>query len=446
MVLLAAIGLQPLQRRPVRFGILGDVYPLQPDKPQSSVTLRVLCDSVVKSRHRHPGASGLSLGDAHNFGRRVTRRDEWVEKPRTTVWEELFLGAESPLLQLLDNLAVEQLGTPAFSFLPRLQFKPSETPTSRLVESVHLQPFADSKSERVLQLAEIAGRFAALFSWFGVADLHWENLVLGQDHHGEIVFAPLDVEMVLDEFTLPTQTKFLPESDPDIVDICRHSCGARRLLPFIGKPVNGKLTVAMAAAYYHAFRFLNRNAQNISRVISSLPTLQTAPIRVLLRGTDEYVFSGKKDVWPPLLEAEKLQLARGDIPYFFRLIGKKGIFYYTHPDLTEYSCLPTKGDVPQLAPLLSLAKNLNAPSRKSLLEEGIFAILGAFDNPDLTGPFEYEKLSVLFKRKHLTVTLPSGEELTSRRDLRPFVGSVYLPCSCGEVHSPFVPAVTTCNG
>ncbi len=26
-----------------------------------------------------------------------------------------------------------------------------------------------------------------------------------------------------------------------------------------------------------------------------------------------------------------------------------------------------------------------------------------------------------------------------------FVGSVYLPCRCGEVRSVFVPAVTTCE-
>lgn len=390
--------------------------------------------------------NNASLGDSHNFGRRVARRGEWVEKPRTTAWEELFLGTSSPLLDLLDKASAQQLGVGAFSFLPRLRFEASETPATRLVESVHLLPFADSSADRTLKLAEIAGRFAALFSWFGVADLHWENLVVGQTPGGEIVFAPLDIEMVLDEFTLPTQTKLLPESDPDIVDVCRHACGARRLLPFLGKPVSGHLTVAMVSAYYHTFRFLNRNAQDIARIVSNLPSLYTTPIRVLLRGTDEYVLSDRRELWPPLLEAEKIQLARGDIPYFFRLIGKKGIFYYTRSDLTQYDCLPTKGDVPQLSPLLSLAKNLNAPSRKSLLEEGIFAIVGAFDNPDLDGRFEHEKVALLFRRKHLTITLPSGEELTSRRNLRPFVGSVYLSCSCGEVRSPFVPPVTTCSG
>ena len=39
----------------------------------------------------------------------------------------------------------------------------------------------------------------------------------------------------------------------------------------------------------------------------------------------------------------------------------------------------------------------------------------------------------------------ADEELESRRDLSAFVGSVYLPCRCGEVHSVFVPAVTVCE-
>jgi hypothetical protein len=43
------------------------------------------------------------------------------------------------------------------------------------------------------------------------------------------------------------------------------------------------------------------------------------------------------------------------------------------------------------------------------------------------------------------VELPEGEELHSRRNLSAFVGSVYLPCRCGEVRSVFVPAVTTCE-
>ncbi len=39
-------------------------------------------------------------------------------------------------------------------------------------------------------------------------------------------------------------------------------------------------------------------------------------------------------LWPPLLDAEAEQLARGDIPYFFRLYGRRGIFYYQNRALT----------------------------------------------------------------------------------------------------------------
>ena len=50
-----------------------------------------------------------------------------------------------------------------------------------------------------------------------------------------------------------------------------------------------------------------------------------------------------------------------------------------------------------------------------------------------------------FKARTLVVKLASGDELQSRRNLSAFVGSVYLPCHCGEVRSVFVPAVTVCE-
>jgi hypothetical protein len=80
-----------------------------------------------------------------------------------------------------------------------------------------------------------------------------------------------------------------------------------------------------------------------------------------------------------------------------------------------------------------------------LREGGLFALLGAFDHPSLSGTVESEKLSVKFSAQSLVVRLETGEELRSRRNLRAIVGSVYLPCRCGEVRSVFVPPVTRCK-
>jgi len=291
----------------------------------------------------------------------------------------------------------------------------------------------------------VVGRATALFAWLGLADLHWENLALGQDARGRLVFAPLDVEIVFDDLALPTATKLLPEADEEYGAVNRHACGVRRVLPFLGKPVDVTDLVAMVDAYLGMLALLERHGSRIAEVLTNVPGLREAPIRVLLRGTGDYVRARSQPVWPPLLDAEAEQLARGDIPYFFRLYGRPGIHYFVEPTLERLGRLPMKGDVPQLEPLLRLAKGLRSPSRASLREEGLFAILGAFDHPSFTGTHGHGALSVTFSARRLTLALPSGDELVGKRDLRAYVESVYLPCACGEVASPLVPAVTVCK-
>src|SRR6187455_1144381 len=92
-----------------------------------------------------------ALGDSHNFGRRVTLRGQRVVKPRSLLWEWLVLARESPLRRLLDEAGGE-------------------------VEQLRLAPLPRLSTARRRELAGIVGRALALFSWLGVADLHWENL------------------------------------------------------------------------------------------------------------------------------------------------------------------------------------------------------------------------------------------------------------------------------
>jgi hypothetical protein len=393
-------------------------------------------------------SSRAHLGDSHNFGRRVSVRAGRVAKPRTLVWERLLLSAESPLRRLLDEVAARDgLGRGAFGFLPRLKFFPSRSGHGGEVERVELAPLPalSSDGNRRRELARIVGRSLALWGWLGVSDLHWENLVLGVDEPGRVVFAPLDIEMILSDLTLPTETQLLPDTDPEYAAIYRHACGVRRVLPFLGKPVDVGDLLAMAGAYRSSLAFLDRHARAIADVLARLPELREAPIRVSLRGTDEYVRARSEPVWPPLLDAESEQLARGDIPYFFRLYGQPGIRYYGDRALKQIKRLPLEGDVPRLDRLLSLSRGLRSPSRKKLREEGLFTLLGAFDHASFAGRHGDDELEVTFGSRSLVVKLPSGEELRSRRKLSAFVGSVYLPCRCGEVRSVFVPPVTTCE-
>ena len=386
------------------------------------------------------------LGDSHNFGRRVTLRAGRVSKPRTLLWEWLVLAPDSPLRRALSDASRDhRLGPEAFEFLPSLRFFRSRSRAGGEVEQLQLSPLPRLGAGKRRELAQIVGRSLALFSWLGVADLHWENLVLGLDGHGQMVFGPLDIEMILADLSLPVETKLVPDADPEYAEVCRHAAGVRRVLPYLGKPIAVDDLLAMASDYLATLALLDRHAPAIAKVFTKLVGLKEAPIRVCLRGTDEYVRARSVPPWPPLLEQEQVQLARGDIPYFFRLYGRRGIHYYGNRALTELRHLPLHGDVPQLDPLLSLARGLRAPSRRKLARDGLFTLLGAFDDASFTGTHSSDELSVKFSPRRLVVTLADGEELHSLRDLSPFVGSVYLPCQCGEVRSVFVPPVTVCK-
>jgi hypothetical protein len=386
------------------------------------------------------------LGDSHNFGRRVEVCGERVAKPRTLLWEWLVLSADSPLRGFLEQASArDALGRDAFGFLPTLKFYSARRGLGGEVERVALTPLpAPSRLDKGA-LAAIVGRSLAFFSWLGVADLHWENLVLGLDARGKIIFGPLDVEMILADLSLPTETKLLPDAEPEYAAICQHACGVRRALPFLGKPVDPAHLLSMAAAYRGTLAFLERHTGSVAEIFTSLPGLKETPIRVCLRGTADYVRAQSEPLWPPLLEAEREQLERGDIPYFFRLYGRAGIHYYGDRSLKKLKRIPLTGDVPQLDPILKLSNRLRSPKRRKLREDGLFSVLGAFDHPSLAGAYQSDELEVRFGQRSLAVKMPDGQEFRSPRNLSAFVSSVYLPCLCGEVRSVFVPQVTVCK-
>lgn len=368
-----------------------------------------------------------------------------MEKPRNLLWEWLLLARDSPLRRLLDDAGRGgALGPEPFAFLPSLRFY-DRRKRSGAVERLQLAPLGRLTPTKRRELAGVVGRALALFSWLGLADLHWENLALGRDTRGQIVFGPLDVEMILAELALPTETKLLPDADPEYAEVCRHACGVRRALAYLGKPLIGPDLLALAVAYRETLDLLDRQAPAISRLLTKLPGLRDAPIRVCLRGTDEYIRSPAEPPWPPLLDAEVEQLERGDIPYFFRLYGRPGIHYYVNRALTRTARLPLRGDVPQLEPLLSLSRRLRSPSRARLREQGSLAVVAAFDHPSLTGRYVQGEAELTLSARGIALKWAGGEELAAPRDLSAVVGSVYSSCRCGEVKSVLVPALTRCS-
>ena len=88
-----------------------------------------------------------------------------------------------------------------------------------------------------------------------------------------------------------------------------------------------------------------------------------------------------------------------------------------------------------------LAEELGPPARFMDIAGSVFG----FDDPSFTGRHVSDELEVKFGARKLSLKLKSGEELSSKRNLSAFVGSVYLPCRCGEVRAVFAPAVTRCE-
>jgi hypothetical protein len=284
-------------------------------------------------------------------------------------------------------------------------------------------------------LAVVTGRLVALASWLGFADLHWENLALGRDAAGRLVFGPLDLELILDDLELPTDTKLIPDASEDVAAECRHAAGLRRVLPYLGKPIRPAALALLVGTYRQTLDLLEEHADALAAAIATERDLEDAPIRVCLRGTAAYVQARTMPVWPPLLDAEAEQLARGDIPYFFRRLGKPGIRYFTSDDLASERTLPLRGDVPKLEPLLSPERGLRSKRRQTLRDEGSLAVVGALDHTGLDGAHEAEGVRLEFDASTIVVAFADGAQLVAPRDLRSYVESLYLPCRCGEVRS-----------
>ncbi len=76
--------------------------------------------------------------------------------------------------------------------------------------------------------------------------------------------------------------------------------------------------------------FFILNLDTIKAILDrSLEQFKKQPLRVFFRGTREYAedLSGKNKI-SDLFNAEKIQLSRGDIPYFFMFLGEKTIYKY----------------------------------------------------------------------------------------------------------------------
>ncbi len=285
--------------------------------------------------------------DFHNFGQSVQRAYRssgyYFRKPRPVFWEWLFFAKNSPLSPFFSfhSSGYESPGNTFFN----LDIENESCPIgfSKEVVSDFTGPFQDS---HYYSLGALLGYTYAL----GIRDLHKAN-VITMKHHIQIV----DVEVVFASLLLPNETLLLPFKEIGV-----ESCGAQGLL---NDGVSTERLALILAGYFDVFESLFRNRERIIDVFDDLDTtIRTIPIRHILRDTFRYRASDRDSFDPPLLSAENRQLDRGDIPYFFKLLGQPEVFEYVDRN-------GAIANVELQEPFLRGAAR-EAISPKSLLEQG----------------------------------------------------------------------------
>ena len=108
----------------------------------------------------------MKLGDTHNFGKFVqTYGENWVLKPRTTEWEQLFFSKRSWLRKLITDICLKNNISNPFSVIPALEFRTINQ--QNLVEKFdnQLNTDAEINTENVSSMASVLALSSTSFIW-----------------------------------------------------------------------------------------------------------------------------------------------------------------------------------------------------------------------------------------------------------------------------------------
>lgn len=254
------------------------------------------------------------FGDKHNFGSFVTVEEEWVIKPRTLFWEFLFLSEDSLLRSRLNSLFIKHLSYSLFDLFIPLAFK-DLTKTSGKVQ------FIKMNGDEIGNLTDLevnqVGSLIAMCFWFGIGDLHIENMVIGR-REKKLVCFPIDIESIFEKMTHVTQTLLLPSKK-----IPLDKCGLSKIICHIER----EKALNIVESFSSTVNLLNEHGYQILSETMSKHDF-SHPIRVIVKDTNHYKECLEKAELSSLSLSEKLQIERSDIPYFFRFHNSNEIYYW----------------------------------------------------------------------------------------------------------------------
>lgn len=259
------------------------------------------------------------LADSHNFGKSVLFKEGHVYKPRPVGLEWLFLSCESPLRKLLSesNIYAEKC-------LLNINFdNPSFRPSLKenRVEYKNAPIISKTLSDR--NFLEI-GSIIAMAQWFGLSDLHHENMFIGHKVDGRFVCSPIDIECIFEHHNLPSQSLLVPS-----YLIKKEQSGLRSIFKHVNE---GSHIACLISGYIDTYVKLNSVSNDIYQLVLSLSDIKDISSRVILRSTQKY-YDLKEGVDNfDLFDEERKQIENGDIPYFFKFLDSEDIYYWNTPE------------------------------------------------------------------------------------------------------------------
>lgn len=264
-----------------------------------------------------------SVGDLHNFGEFVYAEDNQVFKPRTLFWENLFLNSKSELRQLVDSLCINSNITSPFSVAPDLEFSTDYLKNGWVERLVLVQPVGKITFEEVQGVAAMVG----LCYWFGIGDLHHENVFAGRNQSSTLICFPVDIEVVFDKMTHVNQTLLLPSER-----VPEDKCGLFKILESL-RSLSEDSRIMFVETFLKFINILNENVEVIMGKVLELNSSDSNLVRVILRDTKTYrgIIEGRI-LCEDLIEEEKVQLSRGEIPFFVRNMGSDTIYYFRNKE------------------------------------------------------------------------------------------------------------------
>lgn len=245
---------------------------------------------------------------------------------------------------------------------PSLKFKISADRNSGHVEKLQFQ--APGAGQFDGDAYRCIGSALACLLWFGITDLHGSNVVFGLDPAGCLVFSPVDIECLFEDIYLPSQAHLVPAGKSQI-----KSSGLAAVRKYLLEHGTISMIAAVCDGFLEAISFFERFDAELMPVVSRDERLEV-PVRVIIRSTRDYhavLMKKGEPAAPPLAPSERVQLDRGDIPYFFRRMSRREILSYADDYREEAADLP-QSQVDTAIALSRIPDNGIFPRRRNAAE------------------------------------------------------------------------------